>query len=100
MRHALAIGGDEGRDDEDRDQRTVRAFVTQRETRRRQSGLELVDRQERARDMLLPQRERDRILRGLKRRRARRLLARGLTSDRGEKSASALVGQRNFRRTG
>ena len=62
---ALATGGDEGRHNEDDDQRAQRHRVAQVETRRRPAGPELLRREQRPFDMGAPQRDRPRIgLRG------------------------------------
>ncbi len=61
---ALVARGDIGRDHHHRDQRAQRPGIVDREPRRRQAGADALDRCQRALALRLPQRQRDRILRG------------------------------------
>ena len=62
--HALVAGGDIGRDHQHRDQRAQRPGIVDRQPRRRQAGADALDRCQCALALRLPQRQRDRILRG------------------------------------
>ena len=60
---ALVAGGDIGRHHHHHDQRAQRPGIVDREPRRRQAGADALDRGQRALALLLPQRQRDRVLR-------------------------------------
>ena len=63
-RGAFLTRGNEGRHHRHRDQRTQRPGVVDRQPRRRQAGTDALDRGQRALALRLPQRQRNRILRG------------------------------------
>ena len=69
--HALAAGGEEGRDHQDEHQRAQRHRIAQRRAAARPAGLELARRQQRAFDMRAPERLRDRIVAGWRQSRRR-----------------------------